>query len=92
MATCYEKIEKFTVDEADPKDILEILKNCSIFTEKFYWAAHHLIQARYLYYGHIAQLFIKSETLDALSTAIVQIQRYISNPAKYVITGTKQDE
>lgn len=77
----YEKISAFTVDKADPKDLLEVLKNCSLFKAHLYYAARSIILNRNLYYGHIAQLFIESKTLETLNAPTAQLHRYISNPA-----------
>lgn len=58
--------EKFRIENADPKDLLEVLTNCSIFDIELYAAASRVIRNRNKYYGHLSVLLVESKTLEPL--------------------------
>lgn len=59
------KLEDFH-RQTDPTVLLEILKNCSLFSDDMYLAAYALIGNRNQFYGHPSVLLIDSETLKRL--------------------------
>lgn len=66
------------VEEGDPKDLLEVLKNCSLFKPVLYTAAYAVIGNRNTYYGHLSELLIDSDTLKTLKTATASLIDLIS--------------
>lgn len=73
LACDHTQIYQSKVDVADPKDLLEILKNCTLFPEDMYTAAYGVIEHRNKCYGHLDVLlidpkrsFIITQAIDAL--------------------------
>ena len=65
----------FNVEEiSDPKDLLEVLKNCSLFPEELYDPATLVIRARNKYYAHLPELFIRTNLLLVLETSIKEFE------------------
>lgn len=60
----------FSVNNEDPKALLEILKNCSLFSNNLYAAAFVVIGHRNKFYGHLSVLLIESDDLKKLATGI----------------------
>lgn len=55
------------VDRADPKDLLEILKYCTLFDDAFYRRAYAAIRHRNKFYAHLDVLLIDSATLNDIT-------------------------
>lgn len=87
FASCYtgkflkdsrEKRGEFNLEEeSDPKELLEVLKNCSLFSEELYDHATTVIEDRNEYYAHLPKLFIRSGLIDALETSIQELKDLI---------------
>lgn len=78
FATCYTRsflarnhtwINHSNVDEADPRDLLEIIKNCSLFSDDLSAAAYVIITNNRRYYEHLSELLIDSDTFEYLILA-----------------------
>lgn len=73
----YPKIEQYRAYSADPKDLLEILKNCSLFGDQIYILACRVIQSRNKYYSHTSHLLIYSDVLEDLIFCINTLKNYL---------------
>lgn len=77
VSRSFKQRQEFRVKQADPKDLLEILKNCSLFNDELYGTAYDIIGYRNVYYGHLPLLLIDSLTLSALRSATETLMRLI---------------
>lgn len=66
------------LEDADPKDLLEILMYCDLFSHKLFDAASCVLEHRNRYYGHLDVLLIDSETLIPITCATDKLIRLIS--------------
>lgn len=62
----------------DPKNLLEILLYCKLFSEKLYAPASLVLEKRNTHYGHIPHLIIDSGTLDTCKSAIESLLKEIT--------------
>lgn len=63
FVTCtYQEIAEFEIGQADPSDVLWILKNCTLFN-RLYGIASDIIVYRNIFYGHLPVLRIEPEPL-----------------------------
>lgn len=74
---CKDTKKQFDLNYADPKELLEILKNCSLFSDDLYTAAFAVIGNRNKYYGHLSVLIIDSDTLKTLNSATETLTNHI---------------
>lgn len=78
VSSNFQQRQRFRLEEADPKDLLEILKNCSLFSNALYATAYDIIGYRNRYYGHLPLLLIDSLTLSILNSTTESLTRLIS--------------
>lgn len=70
-------INHTAIDNADPKDLLEIIKNCSLFPQNFYTAARAVIGDRNRFYAHLSVLLINPRKFCAIVSATNSLIRLI---------------
>lgn len=71
--------EQFNIEgQFDPKDLLEVLMNCSLFPYQFCEAAYSVIRNRNVYYGHIPELLIDTDTIKTLRSSTSLLADLIS--------------
>lgn len=84
FASCYtgtflRRKRVFNVEkESDPKDLLEVITNCSLFKDRLYAAASDVIINRNRYYGHLAHLLISSDTVRKIESSIAVLENEMS--------------
>lgn len=67
--------QNFNVEkDFDPKDLLEVVMNCSLFSYNLYDPALQVIKDRNRYYGHLAELLIDPIDINTLkcSTSLLE--------------------
>lgn len=77
------QIDLSKVDKADPKDLLENLRDCFLFSDELSNAAGEVICYRNKYYAHLDMLLIDSSTLEEITFAIETFQNLISAKIDY---------
>lgn len=73
LAKKYKEIRQFNFKFSDPKLLLEILRNCSLFSNELYEAACEVRELRNKFYAHLPVLIINSETYGIISNAVVAL-------------------
>lgn len=78
IAKCY--TASFLMDKEakfDPKDLLDILIHCSLFSPDLGNAALLVVDKRNHFYGHISALVIDSAALETIKSAIKSLMKHI---------------
>lgn len=70
------KRKELKIEEADLKELLEVLMYCSCFGGGLYDAAYEVVEYRNKYYGHTPGLYIDSDSLKNLISAIESLTNY----------------
>jgi len=65
------------IEDADPKDLLEILLYCDLFSDELFDAASCVLEHRNRYYGHLDVLLIDSDTMIPITKATQSLIRLI---------------
>ena len=95
FASCYTKEflnrREFKAErEFDPKDLLEVLKNCSLFDIELFDHATKIIRHRNKEYAHLSELLITPRTLTYIVSSIQHLEALI--PQTNTLSTTSEDE